>query len=365
MTIALKCIRIRIFLFLLFSTRIVFSQCWDIRDISIERVKQYYAQHQFDSIDKVIHKWNTKCEMNEELFRLSILNAIQLKKDIQPLLDNNTIGYLRAYETNQTESLLPHYHALTYAGVSNDGKLKEITKKWAIELLSKGPLDSLEMTLLHVYTSDGAAPTWNKLIAGVFPNPGVQGLFNKIVDSSKNLEDYLSPFGGIFFHPETSSRALEFGFAYDRISSDKIKSFGGALRFGPTNQLDLKYEGQKDSIAMNSLFLFYDYGKYIKKDNVNYQFSLTASYSAYISDFGQAENEKRLVSVFGFGATAGIDFKGNKPDKWGLYIRYVPINIIATSEVEMNASFLTVGIKYKILKSDVSRQLLHPVGYFD
>ena len=354
-------IQIKIFaitLLSLLSYSIGFSQCWDFRDKSVERIKQYYAQSQFDSINLVINDWNFNCEMNEELFRLSILNAIELGREIEPILNNNTIGYLLAYETKQTESLLPYYHALTYAGLSNDGKLKEVTKRWSMDLISKESLNPLEKVFLRVYSSDDANPAWDEVTAGSFPHPNVQESFNKIIDSSNNLEDHLSPFGGNFFHPESTSQALEFGLAYDRILGEKIKSFGGAVRFGTNNQLG------DGSIATNSLFLFYDYGKYIRRNKANYQLSLVASYSAYFSDFGESENKKRSLSVIGLGVNAGIDFKGKKPDKWGLYLRYIPVNI-KTSDVGISASFLTLGIKYRILKSDVSRQLLHPIGYFD
>lgn len=354
-------IKIALFVILIFTIQISFSQCWDVRDQSVSEIYEHYNNSDFDLLDQSLSTWASTCEMNEELFRLSILSAIQNNKPIESLLDENTIGYLRSYETQKQESLIPYYHSPSFAGYIESDKLLIFTKKWAEQLEAH---DKLSQTILHLYSGGESNETWRLFFNFSFPHRPTQEAFNRIINDS-GPESFLSITGGGFFHLESKTPAPQLGLSLDRYKANRYQSFGGYVRFGSKTDLELEFKNFEDKIASNSLHFFYNHGKRFKGTNANYLIFGTAANSLFISEYITPNERKKVVSVFQLGVGAGMYFANKKPNKIGIEVRYLPLNFVTNKDVNMNVSSISLNLKYMILNSRVASEFLNPIGYYN
>lgn len=345
-------------LLLLFNLSL--AQCWNLRDKSVNKVIALYETADFDSINVVLEEWSSTCEMNEELFRLSILNAIHAHRNLDSLVDKNIIGYIRAYESKQMESFIPYFHAQSLASSPGSDQLDAVTVRWGNTLNST---DSLTSLFLTVYQSDHAKAAWNALKNNSFPNTLIQDSFNEI--SRINTEKYVTLKAGGYLHFISQTPAAEIGLSFGQINSNTYQSFGGAIRFGSSDNIELDYRSQENTITANSLYLHFDYGKVIRNPMSDQIFFGTIGYTSFLSEYVFEEDRKRVVSLLNLGIGGRIMAKSKQTNRFGLEIRYLPLNLVTSKKVEMNAASFSINLTYHILNSRIAREFMRPIGYYD
>ncbi|NQZ78054.1 MAG: hypothetical protein HRT61_18415 [Ekhidna sp.] len=345
---------------LLFLSLTTSSQCWNARDEAVKQVSEYYQNSNFDLISTKLSEWASECEMNEELFRLSILNAVQHGKPIDSLLNENTIGFLRSYETQKKESLLPHFHSPSFASLSKSDELLSLTQAWAQKLKTE---DDLTDIILSLYSGKDASTTWKIFFDSAFPHRETQESFNRLVSES-GPESFLSIALGGFYHLNSQTPAPQLGFSLDNFKHDNYRGFGSYVRLGSKAELELEFKEAQDKIASNSIHFFYNHGKRFKTSNVNYLLFGTAANTLFISEYTDLEVRKRMVAAFHLGVGGGMYFAKKRPNKIGVEIRYLPINLVTNKDVDMNVTSLSINLKYMILDSRVAREFLGPIGYY-
>ena len=337
------------------------AQCKQVRDTSLSSVMYYYEQQAYDSIMLVVSRWEEKCGMNEELFRLSVLSRIQSGVSIQPLMNRNVIGHLRSFESKAMSSLVPYFHSSTYAGDTLASTFNTFTANWATALATEDELSNLFLT---VYTSKNSSTAWRSLISGSFPQQEVQTTFDEIKNATENHQDLLVLKGGGWFHGESKSSVAQFGLAYDRIKPTTFSAVGMMLRFGGEKQIELTYKDVADTISSNGIYVHYDYGRRVRKQSADYLFFGALSHTLMLSDYGFVSDRKRMISSFNLGVGAAIHFKGKRMNKAGLELRYAPINFITNKEVELHLASFSINVKYLLRTAREAREFLKPIGYY-
>jgi len=300
--------------------------------------------------------------MNEELFRLSILNALQEGNSIDDFLDNHTIGYLRAYETRKMESFLPHYHAPSFANSKLSDQLMDLTIEWAQSLNSEVELEKL---FLEVYASRNAELAWQLLKENQFPNLKLQETFNELLTSSSENSSYFILGAGGFSELKSNLFKPQVSFGYLKTKGRKYESYNIGYRFGGgEDKIRVDLGPESTNISSSSIFLSYELGIKVSESFLDHYVYGTVAHSTYLSEYGLQEGDsKRIISSFGFGLgySAYLDLK---PGRFGFDVQYHPFNIETNKDVNLEIATLSFGIRYLFFNSREAEEFLRPIGYY-
>lgn len=336
-----------------------FSQCWNLRDESVGHILALYEKSDFDSIEVALERWRNTCEMNEELFRLSILSALQQGNSIDLLLDNHALGYLRSYETKKMESFLPYYHAPSFSDSQLGEKLDEATTRWAKGLANE---NELELLFLDIYSTSSSSIAWELLKKGSFPSGPIQAAFDRIVASSEEVNSPLMVGIGGFYDLrglEVFAPQYEFGFLL--FEKGRFKGYRVGYRSGVAKEFQVEYNNRPNNITSSSLFFAFDWGFKEITDNLFAYVSL--SHTTYLSEYFGEEpgSRKKFVSSFGLGA--GVALYPMESNKLGFNIELMPLSLETNKDLSMRMLPLSFGVKY--LFGSNEPKFLGPIGYYE
>ena len=339
------------------------QRCWDVRDESIKKFLSFYKLDQPDSISHLIRAWEDKCEVTEELFRLTILDIIGRHGDLNEILDSNSIGHIRSFMSKDLESLIPFYFSFTYESYESNEEFNEVTKAWARSLNST---NSLEAAFIELYGSGEHDPIWKLLKRNQGTESNLQIAFDKIVSESKNESEFYfgANFGG-FYHFKSSQLAPQIGIQIGKINGSSFGMFSTFFRSGRSKQIEVSYKQQKELIGIHSLYLGYDFGRIKKFHNYEYSTFLSVSNTHFLTRVETEGNEKIVPAVGSLGIGFTIDWPVSDRDFLGIELRATPLNMNYKKDISFDAVSISLGIRWSLRNSRIKNEFLQPIGFYD
>ena len=221
--------------------------------------------------------------------------------------------------------------------------------------------DSLANQFLNLYSN--REQVWTLFSNGNFPNKTTQNAFDLLVKDSKSGK-YLSINIGGYTAFQSSSITPQVGFSLDRIKSNRYQGFGAMIRFEGRENLDMEFKEIDNQISPNGIELYYNNGINHKTSKAEYLLFGTVANTMFISEYAAEDVTNRLLTAFQLGIGTGIYISGEKPNRLGLEIRYLPISYILNNEVDMQMSSISINLKYMILDSRILSEFLKPIGHY-
>lgn len=217
----------------------------------------------FVSLKEVLEQWRSQSPENEELIRMELLLDISKGSFSEQNYDADFIGYLLAFEKQESQSFVPYYHVLSYHMHDEQTERFDQATAEAFRLLATGKLGVLEKSLAEHYSG---ISIWLKLENQELSDFQLQTYYNKVIDAKKYKDDAITIQAGINFslNKEKVNIGAELGLGYAWINEEYlIKAvFGTRLISDP--RMEFRVNGN-DVEVKDVRFLFADleFGKHI------------------------------------------------------------------------------------------------------
>ncbi|MEP0365758.1 MAG: hypothetical protein ABJN36_09760 [Cyclobacteriaceae bacterium] len=207
-------------------------------------------------LGEVLEQWKSQSPENEELLRMELLLDIYNGSFSERNYDSDIIGYLLAFEKQESQSLVPYYHVLSYHKHDEETERFDQATAEAFRMLATGKLGGLEKALAEHYAGTSI---WPKLENQELSDFQLQTYYNEVVRAKKYKDDAVTVQAGVNFslNREKVNIGPELGLGYAWITNKYLvkATFGSRLISDP--QMEFEVHGN-DVEVKDVRFLFAD-----------------------------------------------------------------------------------------------------------
>lgn len=338
--------------------------CENVAYNSAQLINRLYAKQAYDSISHVIARWEEFCGESEPVFRIKVLNQIQLGIFSGEMLDqetlmNNIFVYIDRQEFSETKNYHQFYEyykiPLGFIPLKSDFDL--LTVAWAESLLQNENLNNDAFAFCLLYTNQ-TERFWQHLKQTQLPETSLEQAY---VEETKEINNLIDPnFGlltgvylpmgnlGSIIGPKAII-GMQLGFKRKKIQYD----FTMAIRPGSSKQsYEVVHENELKQTdhyfgGMLGLDLSYELHNNFKKE-----FDLIGgiAFDGFDAIESDLDNDVKGKSLNSLNLNAGIGYRiySKNMNYVGLQIRYNLVNHKNKGGTNLNGNYLSFMVTYNL-----------------
>ncbi|MEO9477232.1 MAG: hypothetical protein ABJG41_16925 [Cyclobacteriaceae bacterium] len=215
------------------------------------------------SLKEVLEQWKVQSPENEEMIRIELFLSISNGSFSEQNYDSDIIGYLLAFEKQESQSLIPYYHALSYHVDDPETEFYDQATAEAFRLLAPRKLGVLERALTEHYSG---ISIWPKLENQELTGFQLQAYYNEVIEAKKYKDDAITVQAGMNFslNKEKVNIGPELGLGYAWITKEYLVKAAFGTRLISDPKMEFRVNGN-DVEVKDVKFLFADlaFGKHI------------------------------------------------------------------------------------------------------